>query len=318
MVLYGLDISHHQGTNPAMGEAAAQGVAFCIAKATQGKSHQDTRFAWNIGRAKAAGLIVGAYHYQQGSHSAESQVDNVKRTVPAGMPVIPDVEKDSGGVGLTREIVARLREAGYPVPLLYLPRWYHQQLGSPSLKGLPPLWSSRYPNYTPGSLAGIYSTIPASYWTGYGGLEVALLQFTSSARVANYGPLDGNAFKGTRQEFAALLGGQTAPGPVPSPDTEENDMELDPGIEKSKTLVVREGAKKLVISRGFEGFLLHHVKWFGETKDTGANEVGKAQGELWIDPARPWQGSVPSDAVTAEVFYTLDDDTQHAAVAAFR
>ncbi|QFU87890.1 glycoside hydrolase family 25 protein [Amycolatopsis sp. YIM 10] len=315
MVLFGLDIAHHQGGNPNLHQARAEGVEFVICKATEGSGFVDPRFDENIARAHKAGLLVGAYHYQRAGISAAAQVDNVRRTVPAGMPVIPDVEGNSGNVALTREIVDRLRAAGYPVPLLYLPRWYWLQIGKPKLAGLPPLWSSRYPDNAQGTIAEEYADVPAHYWDGFGGLGVALLQFSSSGRVAGYAPLDLNAFRGTRQEFAALLGGQSTP--TDTDPMEDTNMELTEGEYQSRTAVVPKWAKEFTISRGFMGFQLHHVKWFGPSPETGTADVGTPQGELWIDPARPLVLKVPDGAVTAEVLYTLEGD-QHGAVAAFR
>lgn len=221
-VLFGLDTSHHQGINPDFVRAKAEGVEYAIFKATEGNGFVDRRFHANVGRAAAAGLLVAAYHYQRSGISAGAQVEHVRRVVPKGMPVIPDVEANSGGIDLTREIVRLLRAAGYPVPLVYIPRWYWQQLGRPSLAGLPPLWSSRYPDNVGGDIASEYRMVPATYWDGYGENTVALLQFSSSGRVAGYGPLDLNAYRGTRTQLAALLGGQaTQPE---DPNEEEDDM----------------------------------------------------------------------------------------------
>ncbi|UJW33117.1 glycoside hydrolase family 25 protein [Saccharothrix sp. AJ9571] len=320
MVLFGLDISHHQGGNPNLHQARAEGVEFVICKATESSGFVDQRFHQNVSRAQNAGLLVAAYHYQRAGVSAAAQVDNVRRVVPPGMPVIPDVEGNSGSAGLTREIVNLLRSAGYPVPLTYLPRWYWQQLGSPSLAGLPPLWSSRYPDNAQGSIADEYADVPAHYWDGYGGLGVALLQFSSSGRVAGYAPLDLNAFRGTRQEFAALLGGGAPPGADPTIE-EESHMELGPGITVSKTLVCPATPADLVISLGFVSFTVHHLKFFGPTPETGHAELA-SYGEQRVDPARPYVKPVPQGAMTVEVLYSLDPapagTPQHTAVAAFR
>lgn len=178
-------------------------------KAGEGSTFVDEDFASNLAEARAAGQLVGAYWYQRASASAAAHVAKIRQVVPLDVPVILDVEANSGGVALTREIIRQLNAVGYRTPLLYIPRWYWQQIGSPSLAGLPPLWSSRYPDMVVGTLADEWADVPASYWTGYGGLAVALLQFTSSARIAGYQPLDASAFRGTRAELAALLGGQT-------------------------------------------------------------------------------------------------------------
>lgn len=222
MVQFLLDISRWQGTAPNLAQAKKEGIVGVIAKATQGASWVDPQFKFNLDRCKANGLLFAAYHYQENTSPAY-QVENIKRTVPKHVPVIPDVESGSGPVSVTREIVKRLRNAGYTVPLSYIPRWYWQQIGSPSLAGLPPLWSSRYPDNNVQYYKEEYKDVPSYFWDGYGGLPVALLQFTSSAKVAGYSPLDCNAFRGTYQELHNLFtgsgGGSTPIG--------EDDMPLN-------------------------------------------------------------------------------------------
>jgi hypothetical protein len=174
-----------------------------IIKATEGSGWRSQYFGGNLQRARDAGRLVAAYHYVRADSSAADQVANVRAVVPLDVPVIPDVEANSGDIALANDIVNRLRGAGYTVPFLYLPRWYWQQIGSPSLAGLPPLWSSHYPDNIIGSLPSEWAQVPASYWSGYGGLPVGILQFTSSASVGGRAPLDANAFQGTRDELAA-------------------------------------------------------------------------------------------------------------------
>jgi hypothetical protein len=206
MVTFGLDISHHQGPGLDLAQCRREGVEFIILKATEGSTFVDSQFGNNLNKARAAGMLVAAYHYVRSGTSTAAQVANVARVVPRDVPVIPDVEANSGGVDLVRDLVNQLRGAGYRVPLTYFPRWYWNQIGSPSLAGLPPLWSSRYPDNVVGSIPDEYADVPAHYWDGYGGLGVAVLQFTSSARVAGYSPLDANAYQGTRDQLAELLG----------------------------------------------------------------------------------------------------------------
>ncbi|MFL6118628.1 glycoside hydrolase family 25 protein [Actinophytocola sp.] len=214
MVTFGLDISHHQDLGLDLAQCRGEGIEFVFMKSSEGASFVDSAFAANLAEARKAGLLVAAYHYVRSNASAAAQVANVARVVPRDVPVIPDVEANSGGIALVREFVDRLRAAGYRVPLSYIPRWYWQQLGSPSLAGLPPLWSSRYPDNVVGSLLDEWADVPASYWTGYGGLDVAVLQFTSSVRVAGHQPIDANAYRGTRGQLAALLGNAEREDPM--------------------------------------------------------------------------------------------------------
>lgn len=209
MVTFGIDISHHQGGSLNFVALRKAGIDFAFLKSTEGSGFVDSQFENNLTRARAAGLLVAAYHYVRSGISAADQVANVVRVVPKDVPVIPDVEANSGGIALVREFVKRLEEAGYEVPFAYIPKWYWQQIGSPSLKGLPLLWSSRYPDNKVQDFKKEYEDAPASYWSGYGDQKVAILQYTSSANVAGVQPLDANAFLGTREELAAALGGES-------------------------------------------------------------------------------------------------------------
>lgn len=220
---FGLDISHHQGAFD-FARAKREGIAFVILKATEGSEFIDNRFVLNLAAARKAGVMVAAYHYQRANASAAAQVAHIREVVPKDVPVIPDVEAGSGPVSLTRDLVTKLRAAGYTVPLSYIPRWYWQQIGSPSLAGLPPLWSSRYPDNVVGSIADEFADVPASFWDGYGGLPVKLLQFTSSAAIAGRSPIDANAFRGTAAQFAALL------GDAPEEDDVKFDDAFDPEV----------------------------------------------------------------------------------------
>lgn len=231
MPVFGLDISHHQDLGLDLAQCRREGIEFVFLKATEGATFVDSEFAKNLAEAREAGQLVAAYHYVRSNVGAAAQVAHIQTVIPKNVPVIPDVEANSGAIGLTRDFIARLRAAGYRVPLLYLPRWYWQQIGSPSLAGLPPLWSSRYPDNVVGTIADEWAHVPASYWNGYGGLDVAVLQFTSSARIAGHAPLDANAYRGTRAQLAALLGGAAVPA-VPPLD-EEDPMRFVRGDSKT-------------------------------------------------------------------------------------
>lgn len=217
MVTFGLDISHHQNASLNLRRCKEEsGLEFVILKCSEGADFIDSAFKPRLAEAESADMLTAAYHYIRSNATAAAQVANVAKIVPRGMAVIPDIEANSGGVALAKDFVARLLAAGYKVPLTYLPRWYWQQIGSPSLVGLPSLWSSRYPDNVADSLAKEYAAVPRTYWDGYGGLGVKLLQFTSSLRIPSYtGLLDANAFLGTRNELAVLFGGE-----------EEEDMSM--------------------------------------------------------------------------------------------
>lgn len=95
---------------------------------------------------------------------------------------------------------------GADVRLSYLPRWFWERMGSPSLAGLPPLWASSYPSERIGTPQDLYQAVDASRWAGYGGNQVAVLQFAETGIVAGQSPVDLDAYLGTRDQLAILLG----------------------------------------------------------------------------------------------------------------
>ena len=315
MAILGIDISHHQGSFD-VERAAREGIDFFIFKATEGSGFTDSRFAENVAKARKTGKPFAAYHYQRSGVSAAAQVAHIARIVPKDIPVIPDVEAGSGSVSLTRDIVARLRAAGYRVPLLYLPRWYWQQIGSPSLAGLPPLWSSRYPDNVIGDIRDEYADVPAHYWDGYGGLRVVVLQFTSSARVAGRAPIDGNAFRGTLAELRSLFGstggGDSTP---PTLESEENQVDLVQG-KHSRYVPVPKGAKRVVVACPRDKMSVR-LQWHGsgypstrgqfpdpDLDNRDAKFVAKDSVHMDIHALRPWYVTIPEGARGFRVNWT--------------
>jgi GH25 family lysozyme M1 (1,4-beta-N-acetylmuramidase) len=58
----GVDVSSYQGT-PNWGSAHGAGVVFAWAKATEGTTFNDADFVYNQNNGKAAGVLMGAYHF---------------------------------------------------------------------------------------------------------------------------------------------------------------------------------------------------------------------------------------------------------------
>lgn len=225
-VQFVVDVSHHK-KDPLLDlkTAKRQGIAGVLAKATEGAGMVDETFGAYRKAAEAAGMLFGGYHFQRSDSSVAEQVKNVKRVVPTTVPIAVDVERNSGNVALTRTLVKALRAEGYRVLWTYLPFWYWQQIGSPDLSGLPPLWSSRYPDMVVGPLAGEWDDVnEATFWKPYGGNVITLGQFTSSLAIGNYGrgSIDCSAFRGTYEQLAAYWRG----GKV------EDDMQLDDKMHK--------------------------------------------------------------------------------------
>jgi lysozyme len=200
MGVFGVDVSNHQSS------FNFSGWDFAFIKSSEGNSFRDFRFNQHLTNARANNCLVAAYHYQR-DVSAQSHVDLIKEMVPQNVPVIIDVERGSGSLALTREIIRLLREEGYDSPFLYLPRWYWVEIGRPDLSGLPRLWASWYPDYVARPREVGIGLVPQSAWSDYGNNSVAMMQFTST-------PHDMNWYPGTRDDLARVLNGGTGGGGI--------------------------------------------------------------------------------------------------------
>lgn len=221
-MIYGVDISNYQAGLDDFGALPRDALDFAFILCSDGRWRQP-HFGRQLVGCRNAGLLTAAYHYQRANVSVQEQLDAIAAQAPLDCPVIIDVEEGSGvgatGVRILRELVQSLRNRGYKVPLVYVPRWYWSApanhptkpgLSSTDLSGLPPLWISWYPDYRTRSKEDGAKQLPTSVWNGYGGLSVAVAQFTSSGRVSGYGgAIDQNLYRGTRDDLAALLGGTT-------------------------------------------------------------------------------------------------------------
>ncbi|MFE2751553.1 glycoside hydrolase family 25 protein [Actinosynnema sp. NPDC059335] len=282
MTVYGVDISNYQAGLTDFGAMVRGGFEFSFVLCSDGDWKQP-HFRRQLDGCRGAGMLVAAYHYQRENVSASRQVQVIAEQVPPGVPVIIDVEDYSGrgeaGVNLARAIIAGLRGRGYVVPLVYIPRWYWAAptdrdkggLGYASLAGLPPLWISWYPDYVTRSKESGAAMLPASVWNGYGGLPVAVAQFTSSGRVPGYSAaVDQNVYRGSRHELAALLGGM------------EDDM------PSAKEVVDELLNRPVKLWSGAEETLVNLLR--------GAHGYGQTLYDLYVPGGDPFGGLIFTDA----------------------
>lgn len=209
LAIYGVDIHPTYQAGISIEQIAAEGFTFMACKVSEGRGTYDS-IDW-LRRGKNCGLLVIGYHYLRPGDEANQAAVFARQLAKAGVPGMLDAEAlASDGktpiltvVGIHKfldECAARAAK----VPLLYLPRWYWQRMGSPDLSGLPALWASAYVNGT-GHADELYESVTPGKWTPYGGLGVEILQFSDRATVAGY-HIDVNHYRGTRAEFARLIG----------------------------------------------------------------------------------------------------------------
>ena len=202
MTLYGIDVASYQaGLN--LAEVKAEGFDFIIAKASQGSGYVDPSWVAFRDGANANDLILVAYHYVT-LDPAAGQADNLVGAVSdTSIPVMLDFEAGSGDLDNFWAVADAITASGAHVALSYIPRWYWQEIGSPDLTGVPGLVASDYVSGT-GYASALYPGDDSGFWTGYGGVDPVILQFTDAAQVAGQ-RVDADAFVGTAEELQQLL-----------------------------------------------------------------------------------------------------------------
>lgn len=220
-MIFGVDVSNHQNGIDLHAVRRA-GFDFAICKVTEGGTYRSPDWWRQRDQARDAGLILAGYHYIREGDPHEQAASCRAHLGDPTIPVCLDLEKGGGDARQYGRVLDAFRAAGLHVPLSYIPRWYWESVGSPSLTGFPPLWASRYPSMSQGTAVQLYQAVEqaggslSKYWGGYGGQTVQVLQFASTALAAGR-VIDANAFLGTRAQLVALLGGASQP-------SEEDDM----------------------------------------------------------------------------------------------
>lgn len=189
------------------------GTAVAMVKATEGTSYVNPDYTAAEGRAMAAKAYFTAYHFLHAGNGA-AQAGHA-HAVAGGTPLMLDMELEGTsrpGVADATAFIDRFRQLGGRCFLLYLPKWYWAEIGSPSLKPLTDrgmlLVSSQYTAYSddgPG-------------WQPYGGMTPVAWQYTASGTLNGVHPVDFNAYRGTFAEFISIATtGKKAPVATPPP-----------------------------------------------------------------------------------------------------
>ena len=127
-----VDLSHHNG---AVNLAAAKqaGLLGIIHKATQGLNFVDPLFHTNVATALNLGLLVGAYHFGDGT-DADAQAAHFLATVQPGMLLILDLETNTAGPSMSlaqaRTFVTHVQQKTGRWPGLYSGDYIKAALGA--------------------------------------------------------------------------------------------------------------------------------------------------------------------------------------------
>lgn len=194
----GIDVSSHQG-DVDWAQVKASGQTFAFAKATQGNTYVDPMGQDNLTAARAAGLIVGAYHYYMTDDEPQSQFDNfsANATLLSGdLPPVVDIEAmaQNSLPDLQKNLQSFLEmlEKRYGVkPIIYSGENFAN--GNLTGFGAYPLWIAEYETSQP-------PAVPSG-WTSW-----TFWQYSQSGSVAGVtGDVDLDRFNGDMSALKALL-----------------------------------------------------------------------------------------------------------------
>lgn len=192
----GVDVSAHNGPALDFDTLRSEGVEFALIKATEGVSLKDSRFHSNYLKARRAGLKVGAYHFFRFDCTGMMQALNLMHSVRGkelDLPLIIDVEEWSnpvthptpGVLGSLHEMLDYLDSHGYPV-MIYTNKNGYERFVKGRLESYP-LWLC--------SLSELDGKTDCHIW-----------QFSHNGRLKGApGPIDLNAFTGTREQWEEWL-----------------------------------------------------------------------------------------------------------------
>lgn len=200
---HGIDVSSIQSTVDWQAVRAA-GVDFAFIRASSG-GRIDTRFRENWTRARAAGVLRGAYHWldPRGDGQQQAALFLGALTSDAGeLPPVLDIEVPSG-ISYTPEFYATEAKrwldtvAGHlrVRPLIYTARWFWDDPRKPTGPHAP--WAKDYPLWVADYTGPVQLPSAWQRWTFH--------QYTNTGAVEGViGQVDRNVFNGTLAELRAL------------------------------------------------------------------------------------------------------------------
>lgn len=197
----GVDVSNHQGEIdwPTL---ARTDIAFAYIKATEGGDFRDRRFAANWDGARRAGLPRGAYHFFTQCRSGAEQARNFMAAVPrepGALPPAVDLEH-MGPCGSGAQVANLVEEIAAFMAMLQDHYGRRPILYTDAVFDAAYLWG----HFTRETFWTRSIVLPPWFRTS----QWLIWQYHNCGRRAGVvGPVDLNAFRGTRRELAALSAG---------------------------------------------------------------------------------------------------------------
>jgi hypothetical protein len=258
LTLFGWDASKYDWDRGPMdlGAAARAGISFFTHKITEGNSTVHTQCGAALQRARDAGIpFLGVYHVPRSGPSVAAQRDyfmsKLNSLVPwwksfPGFFVQVDTEKwDYDAVSAARghDVCVALASATGRKVVHYAPEWAYGN----GIPGNEPLWASNYVGG--GNFRSIYPGDNSSRWHAYSGRTPAILQYSATATIGSQSNCDANAFRGSVDDFARLIGAQEE-----IPDMQQSEVLIEntghPGRTVGQVLADGENFRRAMIGDG--------------------------------------------------------------------
>lgn len=210
----GIDISHHNGAVD-WAKVAADGISFAFLKASEGQSYRDDTFAGHLKAVRAAGVLIGAYHFVNAKSEAEARAEaaNFAGAIAAAggmdlldLPPVMDYESNPGKLSkaqinaVAEAFLTELERLTGVKPMIYTGNSFAANFGTNL--GAYKLWIARYSSTPPTDVAAWgkwtfwqYSDGAAGGVRASGGRKVA----------GTSGYVDLNEYAGTEAELRAAF-----------------------------------------------------------------------------------------------------------------
>ncbi|MEV7154923.1 GH25 family lysozyme [Streptomyces misionensis] len=281
----GIDVSAYQGAQD-WTAWKKQGITFAFAKASEGQSTHDPKFATHIKGIKGAGLIPGAYHFawpnQDPRKEAANYISAVKPYAGKGFTHWLDLERYSDGRNYRGKTDTQIREWVTTWLAAVRTAFPGQRVGvytsaDDLAKGhVPsgtPLW---YPAY-PGTSVDTFAEAQAHSQPSPSGWKPLIWQFTSDP--AGPDRIDQSIAYLSASDFRAWAGEAPTPAPAPKPSVSLAHVvaaaKKDPSAAQGHTTYK---AEVLVVERALQA-----------EKFLAAQYVDGSFGSLTVNAYARWQ-----------------------------